>query len=135
MASFVDFKRTATVEVRIAANPLWFSIVRKVAEQLADRANFGEDARTDLLLAADEACGVLTELDPVEHELTCAFALRPVGIDLEISAPVLRRSQTVPTDAMNWQLLRSVSDELVVQHWPATGNAPGEFHLRLTKLR
>ena len=122
-----------TVELRIAASPAWFPVVRSIAGQLAERANFDEDARTDLTLAADEACGLLSELDPVYPELWCAFTLRPNQVHVEIAAPVSRRSSAVPHDTMSWQLLRGITDDLTVQHWPATGRTPSEFRLAFTK--
>jgi hypothetical protein len=133
MAALVASQRASTIEVRISASPLWFSIVRSIAGQLAERAKFDEDARTDLRVAADEACWVIAELNPVDTEMRCAFTLRPEQIDLEVSAPVSRRANAVPHDTLGWQLLRTVTDELTVQHWPSAGRSPSEFRLTLTK--
>jgi serine/threonine-protein kinase RsbW len=107
---------TNSIEIRMAATPVWIPVARSVAEGLAGRANFDGDATCDVRLAVDEACAAVANQTAEGAMLTCAFIVEPGRMDIEVSGAAA--TEPAPFGALAWRILRAVTDELVLRHKP-----------------
>lgn len=106
----------STVEITMAATPVWIPVARTVAEQLAGRANFDRDATTDVRLAVDEACAAAAAQSAEGTTLTCSFAVGPGRMEIEVRGAAA--AEPAPFGALAWRMLRAVTDELSLRHQP-----------------
>jgi serine/threonine-protein kinase RsbW len=105
-----------TIEIRMAAVPVWIPVARSVAERLAEHARFDRDAICDVRLAVDEACTAVVAQLADGSTMTCRFDVQPGRMDIEVSGAAA--DEPAPFAALGWRILRSVTDELVLRHQP-----------------
>jgi serine/threonine-protein kinase RsbW len=135
-AGAVHASQVVTLEVRSASTPTLIPTIRTVAADLAARADFDLDAISDLRMAVDEACTTLIGVAGPESRLTCAFAVMPDRIEVDVTIPLPAGSPgeaTVATDTFGWRVLQTLADKVLVVQLPGNDGGPDQVGIRIDK--
>lgn len=116
---------TTAPSLTVAASPDQLEIVRAFVRTTAAHYPFSVDARTDLVLAVDEAAGMLLEHTQLSGTLTCTF-----DMDTEHLRVISTATPTAPIDtnatSFRWFVLQRLIDRIVLEQFPSTAaGAPG----------
>jgi serine/threonine-protein kinase RsbW len=105
---------TATVEIRIAADPAQLPTLRALAETVALLADFTLDEVSDVRLAVDEAASILVPDAVPGATLSCLFAVDAAGIGVRVWT-VSRVARLPDQHDFGWHVLRTLTDSVAVE--------------------
>lgn len=111
----------------VAASPDQLRVVRALVWTVTAHHALPVDALTDLVLAVDEAAGILLDHAPPSGILNCTF-----DIDTEHLRVILAARTTAPIDtsttSFRWFALQRLVDSVVVEQFHSTlAGAPGNL--------
>lgn len=114
-----------TPTMTVAASPDQLEVVRAFVRTVTAHHALSADALTDLVLAVDEAVGILLNHALPSSILTCTF-----DIDTEHLRVILAATTTAPIDtsttSFRWFVLQTLVDRIVLEQFPsAVAGAPG----------
>jgi serine/threonine-protein kinase RsbW len=108
-----------TPSLTVAASPDQLKVVRAFVRTVTAHHALSVDALTDLVLAVDEAAGILLDHTLPSSILTCTFDIDPGHLRVILAATTTAPIDT-STTSFRWFVLQTLVDRLVLEQFPST---------------
>ena len=113
-----------TPSLTVAASPDQLEVMRVFVRTVTAHHALSVDALSDLVLAVDEAAGILLEKTLPSSFLTCTFDIDTEHLQVILTATTARIDTS--TTSFRWFVLQRLVDHLVLEQFPsAVAGAPG----------
>ena len=103
--------RTATVGVRVPAQPDFLIVLRALAETVLLVSDLGLDEVDDVRVAVDEIASTLIEVAAIGSSIECSFEVDNGRMTVCVTAVVTIRD-TIDENGFGWNVIRTITDSI-----------------------